>query len=305
MSRIRLGLGDLEFDKQAIVDRGRRALFRAIWLRVPSVFIDLASIPMEAFMNVKSDSADAQEDAFIDGIMQDLADQIPPHPEFDRVKQIRWALGELWFRWRRYHEVFAAFISPSNDAERAFAGALRHWTKKYNLSLDTPDPDSNWTIERAIHLLRYWHRYSDEIGRHPDFDVDCSDIPGFDRPIFRLEYQTSGVTEMPIKEIMSQLDSAYALRRARFEAGLRYRQPLLRLASVPHKESEHFEWLALFQCAKCGYAEIARSVSQVKGTKETSAKIEKGVKATASLIDLPLRESKRGRPKKQKSRGID
>ena len=203
------------------------------------------------------------------------------YPSFARLaKPGYWRIGLSFSMWQ-----------SRSDLDRQLTPILMTWARRFNLEGET------WILEGALQTLSIWNKFS-----HCRENLE---ILGFRKPVcvsglvwsheHAFHFEDEGWDPTLISFAGWRIQA-----RKRWEASLKpYRQQMQALAkerggmrAVVRSSEEHFDWLALYQCANASLQSIANRAGY--GDKTT---ISKGMHQAAKLTRISIR----GKSRKLKS----
>ena len=165
-----------------------------------------------------------------------------------------------------------AMLTDLVSAPEEDAAALDAWAVRWHLC-------APWCVEQARHTRREHVAGSIDVGKHGW--AEAVDVPG--------GWTRAGVR--PDDTIILATPDGEQVRRAtehdRVLAAAELDPPAL-----THKSPEIFEWLARYQCNEEGWSEIAAHVGAFPPG------VMQACQSLAAFINLPLRKTRRGRPRR-------
>jgi hypothetical protein len=273
----------------------RHHFFSAIERKAPEVLQSLAQQPFEAFKKLGNLGKLPEIHVFILGgeyVMPGIACQFQGQVRSDIFGRLANFTKEEELE-ERMKAAFAYFD---------FVEIIAEWAS--GLYLLTIDPKREWILETACLTLWRWRddpKAANKIGKmwsglSQILILDPQVAERYSLPV--IPTNQPFFLELPSFDAVDDTKASYRKNaQDRFSAALNsYLAAVTEVENTRSSNSEHFDWLALYQFQRMSYADIARSVNK------SADGVRSGVREAANLIGLELRPANRGRRKGSKDK---
>jgi len=165
--------------------------------------------------------------------------------------------------------------SSPDKLPRSLQVALRRWARQFNL-LD------EWCLAVARETLSFWYRYPAQA--HLARWALPGNVSGLSDDERLFELSDPGWRSGNWQQFETRM------RKLMKESLLKYRERLLG-PDVEKRILQHFDWLALYQCAGWTHRQIADEMEERSVGEDT---VSKGIRKAAELVSITLRPGSRG-----------
>jgi hypothetical protein len=264
-SKRELTLGDYPLSDQDLTAGARREFIKALGEVVPEVFSDLRN-------NIFPEYAI-------------LAGDIPPDPSVDlnnsdSLREYIRLSDEAYPYWKPGWS-FDEWCVRS-DEDKRLAPCLLQWSRRYHLEYD-------WILEGALQTLYLWHLFP-----HLREGMDLRGFDEFSAGLARVHpgqhtFHFEAFWDPQFqrwRDFSKRTQKRFQIELAKYEDRLRLIMEEHGIIRAPFRHSvEHFQWLALYQCAEWP---LKRIQIKYKHTNHKTA-ISKGITRAAELVQVVKR----------------